>query len=279
MIVDCFLFFNEFDILNYRLASHGPYVDKFVILESNTTFTGEKRQLQFKKEKYPNHNIDYYVYDGMTKKFSSPMEMEINQRNTLKDCVIESDINENDILIISDVDEVYDTISLNKLLKILRDKPVRGHLYYNEFFLNLFRVYTDKRQTHVSSFPELQSWFGPWVGRYHKRLNFQQTREIISWGWHGEKPEDYDIVDEFCGYHFTSLFGTNHNKFVSKMRGYAHGLQDDHKKFHTMTSLNYFKHIKEKLKNNQLIINNNLMSPYWSIISPYWIQYKDYIYK
>ena len=48
---DCFLFLNEIDVLKFRLKNHSPFVKKFVILESNTTFTGQERELQFQKQK------------------------------------------------------------------------------------------------------------------------------------------------------------------------------------------------------------------------------------
>ena len=43
MIVDCFPFFNELDILRLRLAVMAPHVDRFVIEESAESFSGEAR--------------------------------------------------------------------------------------------------------------------------------------------------------------------------------------------------------------------------------------------
>ena len=111
---DCFLFLNEIDVLKFRLNNHSPFVKKFVILESNTTFTGQERELQFYKHKkqFDNYSIDYYVYDGKTKKFSHPMEIEIDQRNFLKSCTESLGIMDYDNLMISDFDEIYQTSKL-----------------------------------------------------------------------------------------------------------------------------------------------------------------------
>ena len=40
MIVDCFTFFNEFDLLQVRLDELSPYVDRFVVAEANRTHAG-----------------------------------------------------------------------------------------------------------------------------------------------------------------------------------------------------------------------------------------------
>ena len=40
-IYDCFLFFNELELLEVRLNEMAPYVDRFVLVESCETFRGE----------------------------------------------------------------------------------------------------------------------------------------------------------------------------------------------------------------------------------------------
>ena len=44
-IIDCFMYFNEDLILDVRLNELNEYVDKFVIIESNFTHSGEKKKL------------------------------------------------------------------------------------------------------------------------------------------------------------------------------------------------------------------------------------------
>ncbi len=50
-IYDCFTFFNELDLLEIRLEELYKHVDYFVIVEATKTFTGEKKDLIFKKNK------------------------------------------------------------------------------------------------------------------------------------------------------------------------------------------------------------------------------------
>lgn len=48
---DCFLFFNELDLLDLRLNILNEYVDYFVIVESAITFQGEDKEFLFEKNK------------------------------------------------------------------------------------------------------------------------------------------------------------------------------------------------------------------------------------
>ncbi len=47
MLIDSFIFFNELDILEIRLNTLDPHVDKFLIVESETTFQGNSKSLHF----------------------------------------------------------------------------------------------------------------------------------------------------------------------------------------------------------------------------------------
>ena len=44
-IIDSFIFYNEIELLYYRLSILNEYVDKFILVESTQTFTGHKKPL------------------------------------------------------------------------------------------------------------------------------------------------------------------------------------------------------------------------------------------
>ena len=44
-IFDCFMYLDEDVVLDLRLNYLNPYIDKFVIVESNYTHSGEKKRL------------------------------------------------------------------------------------------------------------------------------------------------------------------------------------------------------------------------------------------
>ena len=51
-IVDCFIFYNEIDMLLYRLEILNEYIDYFIIVESKYTFTGKEKQLYYNESKH-----------------------------------------------------------------------------------------------------------------------------------------------------------------------------------------------------------------------------------
>lgn len=72
-IYDCFLFFNELDLLELRLQMLSEYVDYFIIVESAQTFQGEEKDFIFEKNKnrfatYSN-KIIYYKIDKYSLNF------------------------------------------------------------------------------------------------------------------------------------------------------------------------------------------------------------------
>lgn len=121
VIYDCFLYYDEDMLLEIRLNTLHDYVDKFVIVESLYTFTGKKRRLHFDIEKFARFRdkIIYVVNDRVPvihqQAFRSnsslikagetdPWQNETNARNAIMQGL--SDARDEDIIIISDVDEI-----------------------------------------------------------------------------------------------------------------------------------------------------------------------------
>jgi beta-1,4-mannosyl-glycoprotein beta-1,4-N-acetylglucosaminyltransferase len=50
-IIDSFIFFNELELLNYRLEILNEYVDYFIIVESPYTFSGLTKPLYYFENK------------------------------------------------------------------------------------------------------------------------------------------------------------------------------------------------------------------------------------
>ena len=122
-IFDCFMYFDEEVVLDVRLNSLDKYVDYFVIVESNFTHKGDRRDLKFNHNKFDKfkNKIIYLVYDKQPKgietvnKNDSENEKsrkyilnaalrENEQRNFIQDGLNKAE--DNDIILISDVDEI-----------------------------------------------------------------------------------------------------------------------------------------------------------------------------
>jgi beta-1,4-mannosyl-glycoprotein beta-1,4-N-acetylglucosaminyltransferase len=145
-IVDAFIFYNELDILNYRLATLYPYVDYFVIIESKYTFSGKEKPLFYKNHMddfKPYHNkiihivLDTapYIYPNINYSTKQQWENEAYQRNAIKLGIDQLKLSDRDFIIISDVDEIIDyhilTAIKNRILEISIASLEQDFYYYN----------------------------------------------------------------------------------------------------------------------------------------------------
>lgn len=107
MIIDCFTFYNEFEILKKRLRYLSPVVDKFVLVESTLTHRGEPKELFFEKNKqmfseWSDKIIHVIVEDNPDGE--DPWKRENHQRN----CIVRGldGVPDDALIMISDVDEI-----------------------------------------------------------------------------------------------------------------------------------------------------------------------------
>lgn len=134
MIIDCFIFFNELDLLEGRLEYLYDHVDWFVIVEGNITHTGKSKPLNFLKNisRYRSYldKILYFpwTYDTTNMKFTSTedpsnsnWQLENNQRNHIAEALKFFD--HDDICLISDIDEVPNLDILSEAIKALEFAP------------------------------------------------------------------------------------------------------------------------------------------------------------
>ena len=107
LVYDCFLFFNELELLEIRLNILQATVDKFVLVESSKTFSGNDKPFYFEenKEKYSQFlekiiHIKVFDYPEMENAWA----MESYQRNQIARGI--EQCKPDDIILISDLDEI-----------------------------------------------------------------------------------------------------------------------------------------------------------------------------
>lgn len=105
-IYDCFTFYNEFDLLELRLTELYNYVDYFVIVEADTTFTNRPKPFLFEKnqQRYTKWSDKIIHIKVNMPGATDPWTNETFQRDAILQGVV--DAADNDIVIISDVDEI-----------------------------------------------------------------------------------------------------------------------------------------------------------------------------
>ena len=121
-IYDCFQYFNEDHILDLRFNILNEYVDYFVISESTKTHQGKSKKINFDinkfrkfkdKIKFVVAEYDKEILFDQHTGGESPIEQ--HQRNFLINGI--KDASPEDLIILSDSDEIPDLRKLNKINK------------------------------------------------------------------------------------------------------------------------------------------------------------------
>lgn len=217
-IFDCFTFFDEIDVLKMRLDLHYDYVDRFYICESDKTFRGQSKPYNFEDNRYAfkrwkdkichikhiaNINeIDLSYKDVVFNFGSQYWTVEHSQRNALSSCL--SDMADDDIAIVSDVDEFIDPA----FFLMLRENDharsfdiarlsMRNHYY----FMN------------CAAIGENRNWLTPIAVKANK---WKEIDDISTMRSHANIPMHF----ENCGWHFSYLGGVD--AIQKKVSSFSH---------------------------------------------------------
>lgn len=138
-VYDCFLFFNEYDILDIRFHELYDHVDKFVIVESCEGFAGHPKPFRFEKakERYAQF-LDKVIYVKLHERqqTDNPWVREHWQRDQIMRGLVGCD--PDDVIFISDCDEIFEwkivkeVVEALKTQKLVLIKP----FFWSEFVLN-----------------------------------------------------------------------------------------------------------------------------------------------
>jgi beta-1,4-mannosyl-glycoprotein beta-1,4-N-acetylglucosaminyltransferase len=152
-IVDAFIFYNELDMLEYRLSILYDIVDHFILVESTRTFIGNEKPLFFENnkqrfQKYADkiiHIIDRDFMENPKHDYTKGWKDEVwynenHQRNSIEDGLKQLELSDNDIIQVSDVDEIPDPNILlqikNNNMKINYVSLCQDFYYYNLTYKN-----------------------------------------------------------------------------------------------------------------------------------------------
>ena len=210
-IYDCFQFFNEEHILDLRLNILNEFVDFFVIVESTSNHQGKTKKLNFDKKKFSKFNdkIVYVVVDDTAeaiKKHHVGGEslVEQHQRNSimkgLKNC------HDNDLIILSDVDEIPDLTKLNMFNK---KYAVFSQKMFN-YKINLLNE--TENNWHGSKICLKKNLKSP---QWLRNLKFKKYPS-----WRLDKPRNLQIIEN-GGWHFAYL--QSPENISKKIQSFAHG--------------------------------------------------------
>ena len=155
-IIDCFQFYNEIDLLKYRINLLKDVVDRVIIVESTHTYVGNEKILyfdEFKKEfpAYNNDRIIHVIVDDFPHKApdiqlgpSFTNHQWVNERFQ-RNCITRgleqiSDLENEDIIIVSDLDEIPDPRTLQKIKNGEIEVSI-NHMEMSMYYYNLNTIH------------------------------------------------------------------------------------------------------------------------------------------
>jgi beta-1,4-mannosyl-glycoprotein beta-1,4-N-acetylglucosaminyltransferase len=228
-IVDCFLFYNELELLTYRLNILKDIVDYFIIVESKHTFIGKEKPLIFDEnkdvfEKF-NEKIIHIIVNDFPYKYPniniSNSEQWINenfQREQIKRGIDKLQLNNEDVITITDVDEIPDP---NTLLKIKNNEiqsdfsSLNMDLYY--YNLNSKLGIWDKAK--IISFEKYKE-----LALSCNDIRHRNCKSIDNGGWHlsyfGDSNFIKNKIENFSHQEYNNDLYTNIEKIDNRINNY-----------------------------------------------------------
>jgi beta-1,4-mannosyl-glycoprotein beta-1,4-N-acetylglucosaminyltransferase len=240
-IYDCFQFFNEEHILDLRLNILNEFVDFFVFVESTTDHQGKQKKLNFDSKKFKKFNdkIIYIVVDDTAEVIKKPhfggeSLVEQHQRNSimrgLKNCA------DNDLIILSDVDEIPDP---NKI-KLFNKKNKYAVFSQKMFNYKINLLNETENNWHGSKICLKKDLKSP---QWFRNLKFKKYPF-----WRIDKQRNLQIIEN-GGWHFAYL--QSPENISKKIKSFAHG------EFNKPNFVN-LENIKEKINTGKDIFDRGI---------------------
>ena len=219
-VYDVFSFYNEFDVLEIRLQEMWDTVDYFVLLESNVTYVGNPKPYLFEenKERFSKYiskirHIKLNVpFEEQKKVFPNEIDDHWTREKYQRYAAMQglTDIDKDDIVIISDCDE----IPRAEIIEMIKEDENDYDRYLMfipqlQYKINYMKIHHPSRHGVIM------------VTRGRAFTNPQQEREF-SFFWN-PKPENTVMVDH-GGWHFT-YFGDDEH-CINKIKNFAHTEQN-----------------------------------------------------
>lgn len=175
MIIDCFTFFNELDMLEYRMSVIPA--DKFILVEATKTFSGKDKELFYEKNKARYHSLADKIIHVIVDDFPETENAWVRerfQRDAIDRGLKQLTLSEFDTIIISDVDEIPNPAVLSRSYSGLYA------LYQDAYYYNLTCV-VKKCWLH----PRIMNWGTYLTIRSPQTCRTSRVNGIIEdGGWH-----------------------------------------------------------------------------------------------
>ena len=235
-IYDCFQYFNEDHMVDLRMNILEKNVDYFVISESTKTHQGDDKKLNFQIKNFRKYEkkIIYVVADFDSKKgrlnhTGGESEIEKHQRNCISNGI--KNASENDLIILSDSDEIPDMDKINK---------IRKRTKFTAFSQEMFMY-----KLNLKNFNE-SNWIGSKICLKKHLTSPQKLRDLKFKKYPFWRIDKFNLQIIEGGWHFSFL--QTPSNIIKKIKAYSHG------EFNIEKNINE-KLIQQKIKDNEDIFD------------------------
>jgi beta-1,4-mannosyl-glycoprotein beta-1,4-N-acetylglucosaminyltransferase len=179
MIVDCFSFYNELELLEIRLEELKGVVDWFVLVEAGETFSGKPKPFVFEanRDHFRQYNIAHIKIDTFPTTLLTSWEREAYTRNAMMQGLLALKLAPSDVVILSDVDEIPRADAVLSCAQSLAAHKVGCFVFQyvlSYYYLNCQTTET-LQETRMTLFQNLTSM---------QALRCQDGAHIFGGGWH-----------------------------------------------------------------------------------------------
>ena len=229
MVVDCFTFFNELKMLEFRLAETFEFVDYYVLVESTKTFTNQDKELYYQNnkhlfEKYRSKIIHVIVDDvDMPEISNGEIDNNWNREKFQRDSIMRGlkkiDLQSDDVILINDVDEIPSCPTLQGF----KHEGVQG------LYILVFESYL-----YTLNHKVVHEWPAPRISTGSRAVDYQSLIEMggpdkvrNTFGYNkdfypNEKPNEsgHGWLLKNAGWHFSYFGGVD--LIIKKIKNYSH---------------------------------------------------------
>lgn len=272
-VFDCVPFYQSNLLFELRLKTLINIVDKFVVCEATKTHAGERKDLVFDLDRFKDYKdrINYIVVENMPNKLNNSYEkypLYNFQIDKLQEGI--SDLNDEDLLIISDEDEIPNPLNiLNFDYKNYKYGIFLQKLYY--YKLNIQNI-----GEHDGS-----RWPGSRICKKKNLKSFSwfrslKTKNINRPLWKFWKEKNIQLIEN-GGWHFTYLM--NYSDISKKIKSSEHSEFNKEKFTNVIKIKNRINNLIDPFDRNNKLIKVGIDETYPEYILNNQQYYEDWIIK
>jgi len=237
-IYDCFQYFDEDHMVDLRFNILNEYVDFFVISESTKTHQGKDKKINFDIKKFPKfkNKIKFVIADykekvNFNKHTGGESPIEQYQRNHLIEGI--KDASPDDLIILSDSDEIPDLTKLNNI-----NKNKKFIAFSQQMFMYKLNLQNENES----------NWIGSKITKKKNISSMQDLRNLKFKKYPFWRIDKKNLQIIKGGWHFSFL--QTPEQILNKIKSFSHG---EFNKNETNE-----KKIEEKILKNEDIFNRGI---------------------